>query len=118
MFGAEILRKALSSPARQILDNAGLEPAVVVNKIMSEKSNFGFDARKEEYGDMVKLGIIDPTLVTRTAVQNAASIASLLLTTEAAIADKPEPASAAPAGGGMPGGMPDMGGMGGMGGMM
>ena len=113
-LGAEILRKALSTPARQILANAGLEPAVVVNKIMSEKSsNYGFDARKEEYGDMVKAGIIDPTLVTRTAVQNAASIASLLITTEAVVVDKPEPASASPAGG-MPGGMPDMGGMGGM----
>ncbi|MBC8311204.1 MAG: chaperonin GroEL [Candidatus Marinimicrobia bacterium] len=111
-LGAEILRKALEGPARQIVDNAGLEPAVVVNEILAKKGANGFDARTEEYVDMVKAGIIDPTLVTRTAVQNAASIAGLLLTTEAVISDKPEPAGAAgPA-------MPDMGGMGGMGGMM
>ena len=110
-LGAEILQKALSGPARQIIDNAGLESAVVVNEILSKKGSNGFDARVEEYVDMVKSGIIDPTLVTRTAVQNAASIAGLLLTTEAVISDKPEPAApaAAPAGG-----MPDMGGMGGM----
>ena len=110
-LGAEILQKALSGPARQIIDNAGLESAVVVNEILSKKGSNGFDARAEKYVDMVKSGIIDPTLVTRTAVQNAASIAGLLLTTEAVISDKPEPAApaAAPAGG-----MPDMGGMGGM----
>jgi chaperonin GroEL len=112
-LGAEILRKAMEGPARQIIANAGLEPAVVVNEILAKKGAHGFDARKEEYVDMVKAGIIDPTLVTRTAVQNAASIAGLLLTTEAVVSDKPEPAGAAgPA-------MPDMGGMGGgMGGMM
>ena len=111
-LGAEILRKAMEGPARQIVDNAGLEPAVVVNEILAKKGANGFDARTEEYVDMVKAGIIDPTLVTRTAVQNAASIAGLLLTTEAVVSDKPEPAgAAAPA-------MPDMGGMGGMGGMM
>ncbi len=111
-LGAEILRKALEGPARQIVENAGLEPAVVVNEILAKKGANGFDARAEKYVDMVKAGIIDPTLVTRTAVQNAASIAGLLLTTEVAISDKPEPAGAGPA-------MPDMGGgMGGMGGMM
>ena len=111
-LGAEILRKALEGPARQIIENAGLEPAVVVNEILAKKGANGFDARAEKYVDMVKAGIIDPTLVTRTAVQNAASIAGLLLTTEVAISDKPEPAGAGPA-------MPDMGGgMGGMGGMM
>jgi chaperonin GroEL len=111
-LGAEILRKALEGPARQIIENAGLEPAVVVNEILAKKGANGFDARAEKYVDMVKAGIIDPTLVTRTAVQNAASIAALLLTTEVAISDKPEPAGAGPA-------MPDMGGMGGgMGGMM
>ena len=111
-LGAEILRKALEGPARQIVENAGLEPAVVVNEILAKKGANGFDARTEQYVDMVKAGIIDPTLVTRTAVQNAASIAGLLLTTEVAISDKPEPAGAGPA-------MPDMGGgMGGMGGMM
>ena len=111
--GAGILKKALEAPARLIINNAGLEESVVVNKIKESKGTHGFDARHEKYVDMLKAGIIDPTLVTRTAVQNAASIAGLLLTTEATISDKPEPASAAPA---MPGG--DMGGMGGMGGMM
>ena len=110
-LGAEILRKALEGPARQIIENAGLEPAVVVNEILAKKGANGFDARTEQYVDMVKAGIIDPTLVTRTAVQNAASIAGLLLTTEVAISDKPEPAGAGP-------GIPDMGGMGGMGGGM
>jgi chaperonin GroEL len=89
-LGAEILRKAMEGPARQIVDNAGLEPAVIVNEILAKKGANGFDARTEEYVDMVKAGIIDPTLVTRTAVQNAASIAGLLLTTEAVISDKPE----------------------------
>jgi len=112
-IGAGILKKALEAPARLIISNAGLEESVVVNKIKESKGTHGFDARNEEYVDMVKAGIIDPTLVTRTAVQNAASIAGLLLTTEATISDRPEPPSAAPA---MPGG--DMGGMGGMGGMM
>ena len=111
-LGAEMLKNALKGPARQIIRNAGLEEAVVVNEIMQSKKTNGFDARSEKHVDMIKSGIIDPTLVTRTAVQNAASIASLLLTTEAVISDKPEPLSAsAPA-------VPDMGGMGGMGGMM
>ena len=111
--GAGILKKALEAPCRLIVNNAGLEESVVVNKIKESKGSNGFDARNEEYVDMLKAGILDPTLVTRTAVQNAASIAGLLLTTEATVSDKPEPPSAAPA---MPGG--DMGGMGGMGGMM
>ena len=110
-IGAEILKNALKSPARQIIRNAGLEDAVVVNEIMQSKKSMGFDARTEKHVDMIKAGIIDPTLVTRTAVQNAASIAGLLLTTEAVITDKPEPASASAA-------APDMSGMGGMGGMM
>ena len=113
-IGAEILKKALEGPMRQIVANAGLEDSIVVNEIRNNKSkSYGFDARAEKYLDMMKAGIIDPTLVTRTAVQNAASVAGLLLTTEAVISDKPEPA-AAPA----PPAMPDMGGMGGMGGMM
>ena len=113
-IGCDILKRSLQGPARQIVTNAGLESAVVVNEILNNKSaSYGFDSREEEYCDMVKKGIIDPTLVTRTAVQNAASIAGLLLTTEAVISDKPEPAAA---GGGAPA-MPDMGGMGGMGGM-
>tara|TARA_B100000676_G_scaffold182156_1_gene179025 strand:+ start:1230 stop:2873 length:1644 start_codon:yes stop_codon:yes gene_type:complete len=113
IVGAEILKKALEGPMRQIVANAGLEESIVVNEIRNNKNkSYGFDARAEKYLDMIKAGIIDPTLVTRTAVQNAASVAGLLLTTEAVISDKPEPAApAAPA-------MPDMGGMGGMGGMM
>ena len=109
-IGADILKKALEAPARLIINNAGLEESVVVNKIKESKGTNGFDARTEEYVDMLKAGIIDPTLVTRTAVQNAASIAGLLLTTEATISEKPEPPAPMPA---MPGGG-DMGGMGGM----
>tara|TARA_Y100001970_G_scaffold293620_1_gene441741 strand:- start:5343 stop:6995 length:1653 start_codon:yes stop_codon:yes gene_type:complete len=116
VLGSEILKKALQGPARQILTNAGLEPSVVINEIMNKKGNYGFNARTEKYADLIKEGIIDPTLVTRTAVQNAASVAGLLLTTEAVITDEPEPESAT--GGAPAGGMPDMGGMGGMGGMM
>ena len=114
VVGAGILKKALEAPCRMILNNAGLEQSVVLNKIKESKGSNVFDARHEQYVDMLKAGILDPTLVTRTAVQNAASIAGLLLTTEATVSDKPEPPSAAPA---MPGGG-DMGGMGGMGGMM
>jgi len=114
-IGAEILKKALEAPCRLIVNNAGLEESVVVNKIKESKGSHGFDARNEEYVDMIKAGIIDPTLVTRTAVQNAASIAGLLLTTEATVSEKPEPQAPMPA---MPGGGGDMGGMGGMGGMM
>ena len=109
-IGAEILKKALEAPSRLIINNAGLEESVVVNKIKESKGSNGFDARNEKYVDMLKSGIIDPTLVTRTAVQNAASIAGLLLTTEATVSEKPEPPSPMPA---MPGGG-DMGGMGGM----
>jgi len=108
-IGAEILKKALEAPSRLIINNAGLEESVVVNKIKESKGSNGFDARNEKYVDMLKAGIIDPTLVTRTAVQNAASIAGLLITTEATISEKPEPPAPMPA---MPGG--DMGGMGGM----
>ena len=113
VIGADILKRALEGPIRQIIANAGLEESVIVNDIKKNKSkSYGYDARDEKFVDMIKTGIIDPTLVTRTAVQNAASVAGLLLTTEAVISDKPEPAApAAPA-------MPDMGGMGGMGGMM
>tara|TARA_Y100001970_G_scaffold73170_1_gene92789 strand:- start:361 stop:2013 length:1653 start_codon:yes stop_codon:yes gene_type:complete len=114
-LGVEIVKKALEAPMRQIINNAGLEPAVIVADVAGNKSvNHGFDARNEKNCDMVKTGIIDPTLVTRTAIENAASITGLMLTTEAVIYDKKEPESAAPAG--MPPG-PDMGGMGGMGGM-
>jgi chaperonin GroEL len=99
---------------RQIAENAGVDGAVVAGKVReSDDVTFGFNAQTEEYGDMFAFGVIDPAKVVRTALEDAASIAGLLITTEAMIADKP-----APAGGGAGGGMPDMGGMGGMGGMM
>jgi chaperonin GroEL len=105
--------KALESPLRQIVENAGVEGSIVVGKILENKSDtFGFDAQTEEYVDMIKAGIIDPTKVVRTALQDAASVASLLITTEAMVADAPK----RDGGGGGMGGMPG-GGMGGMGGM-
>ncbi len=106
--GFKIVLRGLEEPIRQIASNAGLDGAVIAEKAKNEKKGIGFDAAKMEWVDMVKVGIIDPAKVTRSALQNAASIASLLLTTECAITDIPEPKSAAPAGGGM-------GGMGGMG---
>jgi len=111
--GVNILRKALEEPVRQIVQNAGVEGSIVVDKILSKKqASYGFDAQKEEYVDMVAAGIIDPTKVTRTALQNAASVASLMLTTAVMITDLPEKNEAPPAmGGGMPGGMGGMGGM-------
>ena len=112
-IGVGIVKKALEEPIRQIVNNAGLESSVIVDKVkQSDKQNYGFDAQKEEYVDMLQAGIIDPTKVTRSALQNAASVASLMLTTEVMITDMPEEKSE----GGMPGGMP--GGMGGMGGGM
>ncbi|MDR2375498.1 MAG: chaperonin GroEL [Treponema sp.] len=107
--GYKIVKRALEEPIRQIAENAGLDGAVIADKAKSEKKGIGFDAAKMEWVDMVKAGIIDPAKVTRSALQNAASIASLLLTTESAITDLPEKKEPAP----MPGG----GGMGGMGGM-
>jgi len=115
-LGVGIVQKALESPMRQIVNNAGLEAPVIIADVAKNKNvNYGFDAQKENGCDMVKAGIIDPTLVTRTAIENAASITGLMLTTEAVIYEKKEPEAPAPAGGMPPGG--DMGGMGGMGGM-
>jgi chaperonin GroEL len=112
--GVNIVRRALEAPVRQIAENAGVDGAVVAGKLLESKdANFGFDAQEEKYKDMVKAGIIDPTKVVRAALQDAGSIAGLLITTEAMVADKPSKDA-----GGAPGGMPDMGGMGGMGGMM
>ena len=108
--GASIIKRALEEPIRQIVENAGLEGSVVVNKVKSEKQNVGYDAEKEEYIDMVASGIIDPTKVARTALENAASVAGLLLMTEVLVADIPEEEKSAH-GGGMPGGMPPGGGM-------
>src|SRR5213594_3128070 len=106
-FGVNIVRRALEEPLRWIANNAGAEGSIVLDKVKNGKAAFGFDAAKEEYGDLIKAGIIDPTKVVRTALLNAASVAGLLLTTEAMIAEKPEEKSATPA-------MPP----GGMGGMM
>jgi chaperonin GroEL len=108
--GISIVRKAIEAPLRQIAENAGVDGAVVAGKIReSDDKSFGFNAQTEEYGDMFKFGVIDPAKVCRTALQDAASVASLLITTEAMVADKPSKDGGAPAGG-----MPDMGGMGGM----
>ncbi|EBA15816.1 chaperonin GroEL [Roseobacter sp. SK209-2-6] len=112
--GIVIVKKAIEAPLRQIAENAGVDGAVVAGKVReSDDTSFGFNAQTEEYGDMFSFGVIDPAKVTRTALEDAASIAGLLITTEAMVADKP-----AKDGGAAGGGMPDMGGMGGMGGMM
>ncbi len=108
--GIALLRRAVEAPLRQIVANAGGEPSVVVDKVKSGEGNYGFNAATGEYGDMIEMGILDPAKVTRSALQAAASIGGLMVTTEAMVADIPED-KAAPA-------MPDMGGMGGMGGMM
>ena len=110
--GIKLVLRAIEEPLRTIVANAGDEPSVVVNNVANGTGNYGFNAATGEYGDLVEQGVLDPTKVTRTALQNAASVASLLLTTEVAVC---EIAEDKPAGGGMPGG--DMGGMGGMGGM-
>jgi chaperonin GroEL len=105
--GARIIHRSLEEPVRQIAENSGLEGSVVVNKVRDLKTGEGLNAATGEYGDLIKAGVIDPTMVTRSALQNAASIAKNILVTEAIIAEPPEEGG----GGGMPGGMPDMGGM-------
>ena len=106
-MGVNIVRRALETPSRQIATNAGHDGSIVVGKLLESKdANWGFDAQNGEFVDLIKAGIIDPTKVVRSALQNAASVAGLLVTTEAMVADKPEPKGSAPA---MPGG-----GMGGM----
>ena len=108
--GIAIVRRALQAPIRQISENSGVEGSIVVGKVMdSTDASFGFNAQTEEYGDLVQMGVIDPAKVVRSALKSAASVAGIMITTEAAIADAPKKASA--------GGAPDMGGMGGMGGM-
>jgi chaperonin GroEL len=107
--GAAIVRKALAEPTNWIAKNGGYEGAVVVQQLERETGNIGFNAATGDFEDLVKAGVIDPAKVTRSALQNAASIAALLLTTESIVADKPEPTAPMPAGGG------GMGGMGGMG---
>ena len=110
--GITIVLRAMESPIRAIVMNAGDEPSVVVNKVLEGKGSYGYNAATGEYGDMLVMGVVDPTKVTRVALQNAASIAGLMLTTACMVAELPEDKPA----GGMGGG--DMGGMGGMGGMM
>ncbi len=110
--GACIIRKALEAPLRQIAKNAGLEGSVIIDKILaSGKTNYGFDAQKEQYVDMISAGIVDPTKVTRSALENAASVASMVLTTESLVADEPEDPAAAASAAAMAGGMGGMGGM-------
>ncbi len=102
--GAQIIKKAVEEPIRMIAENGGVEGSIVIDKVMAKEGNFGYNAETDEYGDMMKFGVIDPTKVTRTALENAASIASLLLTTEAIITEKPEekkPMPGMPPGGGM-----------------
>jgi chaperonin GroEL len=101
--GVQIVMKALEEPVKQIAVNAGLEGAVIVDKVKSAKIGIGYDVLSEKCVDMISVGIVDPAKVTRSALQNAASVAAVLLTTEAAVADIPEPEPAMPAGGGMGG---------------
>jgi chaperonin GroEL len=109
-MGVDLVKRSLEEPIRQIANNAGQEGSVVTEKVRNEKGSFGFDAARDEYTDMIKAGIIDPTKVVRLALQNAASVASLMITTEAIVAEKPEKKASYPQ-------MPPGGGMGGMGGM-
>jgi chaperonin GroEL len=109
--GVKIVLRAVEEPLRQIVQNAGCEPSVVVNNVAAGKGNYGYNAANETYGDMVEMGVLDPTKVTRSALQNAASVAGLMLTTDCMIAELPKEDAPAMGGG-------DMGGMGGMGGMM
>jgi chaperonin GroEL len=105
-FGVNIVRRAIEEPMRWIAKNAGQDGAVVVDKVRSQKGSVGYNAASEEYEDLMKAGIMDPTKVVRTALQNAASVAGLMLTTEAIVAEKPKDEKSA-AGGGMPGGGDD-----------
>jgi len=108
--GVKIVRRALEEPLRMIVGNAGQDGSVVLNKVLENSGNYGYNAGTEEYGDLIEMGILDPTKVTRSALQNAASIAGLMITTEAMVAEHPEEKENAGGGGGM-GDMGDMGGM-------
>ncbi len=110
--GIKIVLRAIEEPLRQIVNNCGEEASVVVNKVLAGKGNFGYNASIGTYGDMMEMGVLDPTKVTRIALQNAASVASLMLTTDCMVADLPEDKK-----GGAPDMNPGMGGMGGMGDM-
>ncbi|HPP82663.1 MAG TPA: TCP-1/cpn60 chaperonin family protein, partial [Rubrivivax sp.] len=107
--GIKIVLRAIEQPLREIVANAGDEPSVVINKVLEGKGNYGYNAQTGAYGDMIDMGILDPTKVTRTALQNAASVAGLMLTTECMVAEAPKEETPMPMGGG------GMGGMGGMG---
>jgi len=113
-FGVDIVRRAVQEPTRAIAENGGLDGPVIVHRILEGEGGFGFNAQTEEYGDMFEMGIIDPVKVVRCALQNAASVAGMMLTTEALVCEKPKKKTAGPRGGGGGG----MGGMGGMGGDM
>jgi chaperonin GroEL len=115
-LGVRVVMRAIEEPVRQIANNAGAEGSVIIDKVKSGKDAYGFNANTNDYEDLISAGVIDPTKVVRYALQNAASVAGLMLTTEAMVADKPEEKDAAAPP--MPGGAPGMGGMGGMGGMM
>ena len=115
LIGVKIVAKALEAPARRIAENSGVEGSIVVEKIKHMGKNEGFDAVSEQYVDLVEAGIVDPAKVARIALENAASIAGMMLTTEAIVAEKPQKAKPMSA---MPPGGPGMGGMGGMGGGM
>ncbi len=115
-MGVKVVMRAIEEPLRQIANNAGKEGSVVIDKVKSSEGAFGYNAATDTYEDLIEAGVIDPTKVVRFALQNAGSVASLMLTTEAMVAEKPEEKTEAA--GGMPGGAPGMGGMGGMGGMM
>jgi chaperonin GroEL len=106
--GVQIVRRSLEEPLRQIVENCGIEGSVVVNKVKEGTADYGFNARTEQYENLIAAGVIDPTKVTRIALENAASIAGMLLTTECVVADRPEPKSSAGAPAGMPGGMGGM----------
>ena len=106
-LGAQIVRRAIEAPLRQLCTNAGVEGSLVVSEVLKAKGSMGYNVATGKYVDLLQAGIVDPAMVTRTALQNAGSVAGLLLTTECMITDEPEESSAAPA-------MPDMGGMGGM----
>jgi chaperonin GroEL len=121
LTGYKVVARAVEEPIKLIAENAGLSGEVILEAIKNGKKNFGFDAETNTFGDLLEMGILDPVKVTKAALQNAASVAAMILTTETLIADEPEPAPAMPPGGMGGGGMPDMGGMGGgmpgMGGM-
>ncbi len=117
-IGVDIIRRAIEEPLRMIVANAGMEPSVVCDEVKKGKGAYGFDAFTNTYRDLFEAGVIDPTKVTRTALENAASIAGLILSTECIISEKPKEEKETPAGAGMGGGMGGMGSMGGMGGMM